>query len=97
MRRFILFSLMPLTVAAALYLSPTSLAQEPGLPRGKRPAAPVSDEPAHKPRYPALAYAVAGLITLIIVAVVGFPSRKETWDQRAERRPRREGKRMRGE
>jgi hypothetical protein len=32
---------------------------------------------------------VAILITLIVVAIVAFPSRKETWDQRAEKKRRR--------
>jgi hypothetical protein len=94
MRRFILFSLIALIVIAGLCLNPT-WAQGP--PRGKRAVAPSSEEPAHKGRYPALAYAAAGLITLIVVTIVAFPSRKETWDQRAENRHRREGKRTRGE
>jgi hypothetical protein len=47
---------------------------------------------AAKWRYPALAYVVAILIILIVVAIVAFPSRKETWYQRVEkRRGRREG------
>jgi hypothetical protein len=47
---------------------------------------------ATKGRYPALAYVAATLIILIVVAIVAFPSRKETWDQRVEkRRGRREG------
>jgi len=94
MRRFILFSLMALTVIVGLCLTPTS-AQGP--PRGKRAVAPAPEEPTHKGRYPALAYAGAGLITLIVVTIVAFPSRKETWDQRAENRHRREGKRARGD
>ena len=45
-----------------------------------------------KAHYPALAYTVAILIILVVVAIVAFPSRKETWDQRVEkRRGRREG------
>ena len=83
MRRFLLFSLI---VIAGLCLSPT-WAQGP--PRGKRAVAPSSEEPPHKARYPALAYAAAGLIALIVVTIVAFPSRKETWDQRAENRRRR--------
>ncbi len=61
-------------------------------------AATPSDE-ISKDRYPALAYTVAGLITLVIVILVAFPSRKETWDQRMEKRrgPRKEGKRSRGD
>ncbi|HEV2949662.1 MAG TPA: hypothetical protein VGX70_19960 [Gemmataceae bacterium] len=39
-----------------------------------------------KARYPALAYVAAVLIILIVVAIVAFPSRKETWDQRVEKR-----------
>jgi hypothetical protein len=39
-----------------------------------------------KGRYPVLAYAVAIVITLIVVAIVAFPSRKETWDQRVQKR-----------
>jgi hypothetical protein len=87
MRRFVLFSLIALTVGAESGLSPTWA--QVGPPRGKRIVAPPSEEPAHKARYPALAYAVAGLIMLIVVTIVAFPSRKETWDQRAEKRSRR--------
>jgi hypothetical protein len=52
-----------------------------------------------KPRYPALAYVAAGLIILIVVTIVAFPSRKETWDQGVEDRHgrRRNGKRRRDE
>jgi hypothetical protein len=47
-----------------------------------------------KGRYPALAYVTAILIILIVVTIVAFPSRKETWDQRVEkRRGRRDGDR----
>jgi hypothetical protein len=57
-----------------------------------------ADSPA-KPRYPALAYVAAGLIILIVVTIVAFPSRKETWDQGVEdrRRARKNGKRKREE
>ncbi len=57
-----------------------------------------ADSPA-KPHYPALAYVAAGLIILIVVTIVAFPSRKEIWDQGVEdrRRARRNGKRRREE
>lgn len=61
--------------------------------RGQSP----KDAPS-KPRYPALAHAVAVLIILIVGPIVAFPSRKETWDQAVEkpRRARKEGKRRHG-
>jgi hypothetical protein len=57
-----------------------------------------ADTPA-KPRYPALAYVAAGLIILIVVTIVAFPSRKEIWEHGVEdrRRPRKNGKRRRDE
>jgi hypothetical protein len=57
-------------------------------------AAPPSDSP-QKARYPALAYVTAGFIALIIVGIVAFPSRKESWESVQEKRPRgrRAGKR----
>ena len=87
MRHAVLLSLISLTVITGLCLSPLSIAQGP--PRTPRTAAPASEEPTRKPRYPALAYAVAIFIILIVVAIVAFPSRKETWDQRAEKKRRR--------
>ena len=78
---------MHLTVITGLCLPAMSIAQGP--PRTPRTAAPPPEEPARKARYPALAYVVAILITLIVVAIVAFPSRKETWDQRAEKKRRR--------
>lgn len=57
-----------------------------------------TDSPG-KPRYPAIAHVAAGLIILIVVPIVAFPSRKETWDQGVEirRRTRPEGRRRRDE
>ena len=43
-------------------------------------------------RYPALAYTAAIIITIIVGVIVAFPSRKETWDQRIERKRRREAR-----
>lgn len=87
MRRAILLSLISLAVVAALSMTPASTAQGP--PRTRPTAKSTVEEPAQKARYPALAYAMAILIILIVVAIVAFPSRKETWDQRAEKKRRR--------
>ena len=78
---------MPLAVVAALSMTPIARAQGP--PRTPRMAAPAPEEPARKARYPVLAYAVAVILILIVLAIVAFPSRKETWDQRAEKKRRR--------
>ncbi len=53
-----------------------------------------TDSPG-KARYPVLAHVTAGLIILIVVPIVAFPSRKEIWDQGVEKRKRtrKEGKR----
>jgi hypothetical protein len=85
MWRLILSSLISLTLVTGLCLS---LCAAQGPPRGKRAVQAPSEEPVRKARYPALAYAAAGLVTLIVVTIVAFPSRKETWDQRAEKRRR---------
>jgi hypothetical protein len=81
MRSFLLSSLVATLVVLGLCRSPARAVQD-AVPRGKRIVTPVSEEPLQKPRYPALAYAVAILIILIVVTLVAFPSRKETWDQR---------------
>jgi len=98
MRPFIVGSVAALFLTASCWLGaawagPPSLE---GRPRGKT-AATSSDASPKGRRYPALAYAAAGLIILIVVTIVAFPSRKEAWDQQLEKKPRRAGRRIRGE
>jgi hypothetical protein len=98
MRPLLLRSVAALFLTARCWLG-TAWAGPPSLegrPKGNTTAS--SSEATRKGRrYPALAYATAGLITLIVVTLVVFPSRKETWDQRPEKKLRRTGKRIRGE
>ena len=98
MRPFILRSVVALFLTASCWLG-TALAgpiTQESRPKGKT-AATSSETSSKGRRYPALAYAAAGLFTLIIVAIVAFPSRKETWDGQLAVKPRRTGKRMRAE
>jgi hypothetical protein len=91
MRRLILFCLFALTVVTG-FLNPTWAVQGP--PRGKKVVAPSSEEPPQKARYPALAYGLAILIMVIVITIVAFPSRKETWDQRIGNKHGRGSKRI---
>jgi hypothetical protein len=98
MRPLILRSVAALFLTTSCWLG-TALAgpiTQESRPKGKT-AATSSEASSKARRYPALAYAGAGLVTLIIVTIVAFPSRKETWDEQLEIKPRRTGKRMRAE
>jgi hypothetical protein len=98
MRPFIIGSVAALFLTASCWLG-TALAGPQsvgGRPKGKATATSSEASPKGR-RYAALAYAAAGLITLIVVTIVAFPSRKEAWDQQLEKKPRRAGKRIRGE
>jgi hypothetical protein len=49
-------------------------------------ASPSDTNPKTSPK--AMAYFAAVVITLIVVSIVAFPSRKETWDSVADKRAR---------
>ena len=59
---------------------------------GLTPLQAANPEGASPVRYPALAYTAAVIIIIIVLAIVAFPSRKETWDQRIERKRRRDAR-----
>jgi hypothetical protein len=97
MRPFIVGSVAALFLTASCWLGAV-WAEPPSLGgRPKSKTATSSEVSPKSRRYPALAYASAGLITLIVVTIVAFPSRKEAWDQGVEKKTRRAGKRIRGE
>jgi hypothetical protein len=77
MRRWLLRMFLALWILCLSGLTPLQAAN----PEGASPA-----------RYPALAYTTAIIILIMVVAIVAFPSRKETWDQRIERKRRRDAR-----